>query len=167
MTAETGERDEPPRAGSGGLVLGGGLVDLGAGLVLAAAGAGLFVVARSFDEVDNTGVGPATFPKGIAVLVVMTALMLAGRGAVSLTSTSAAVPVHIGRPLSVVVAMALVAAFPLMMTSLGYYLAMALWMPVLLVVSGYRQPIGIMLTTAGFMAFAKVAFELALSVRLP
>lgn len=165
MTAEAGRHDESLKTGSGGLVLAGRLVDLGAGLILAAAGAVLFLVARSFDEVDNTGVGPATFPKGIAVLIVVTAAILALRG--SLPGPATPTQVRIGRPLAAIAAVALIGAFPSMMMHLGYYPAMALWMPALLVVSGYRRPIGILLTTAGFMAFAKIAFELALSVRLP
>lgn len=165
MTVETGKDDDAsPEGGSGGLLLAIRLVDLGAGLLLAAIGVGLFLVARSFDDVDNTGVGPATFPKGVALLIVITATMLAVRGAFP---GPAATHVRIGRPLAVIAAIALVAALPILMTRLGYYPAMAVWMPALLLASGYTRPVGILLTTAGFMAFAKIAFEIALSVRLP
>ncbi len=165
MSAHTGQDGEPTDDGSGGLVVPGRLVDLIAGLLLAAAGVALFLVARSFDEVDNTGVGPATFPKGIAVLIGVTAALLAIRGAFPGSASEA--QVRIGRPLAVVGAIALIAVFPILMTGFGYYPAMAIWMPALLLVSGYSRPAGILLTTAGFMAFAKIAFEIALSVRLP
>lgn len=164
MSAQTGQHGEPTEDGSGGLVVPGRLVDLVAGLFLAAAGVGLYLVARSFDEVDNTGVGPATFPKGIAVLIVVTAVMLALRGA--FPGLASAAQVRIGRPLAVFGAIALIAVFPALMAGLGYYPAMAIWMPALLLISGYTRPVGILLTTAGFLAFAKIAFELALSVRL-
>jgi hypothetical protein len=53
------------------------------------------------------------------------------------------------------------------MTNLGYFVGSALWMPALFVVAGYRKPLGIVLLAAGFLAFAKVAFEMILGVRLP
>jgi hypothetical protein len=60
-----------------------------------------------------------------------------------------------------------VALFPLLMSSLGYYLATAAWLPLLLFVAGYRKPIGILVYTAGFLAFVKLGFDMILRTPLP
>jgi hypothetical protein len=71
------------------------------------------------------------------------------------------------RPGSVIAGMGLVILFPVLMTTLGYYIGSALWMPAFFVVAGYRKPLGIVVLTAGFLTFATVAFEMTLGVRLP
>lgn len=145
----------------------GGAADVLYGLALATAAVLLFIVALSFDDVDHTGIGPATFPKGLTILLGITGLILAGRGIAGLLGMVDAQAIVIGRPLAVLAGIALVGAFPAMMTLLGYYVAIALWLPVFLLIAGYRKIVGIVLTTAGFMAIARVAFELMLGVRLP
>jgi hypothetical protein len=145
----------------------GHVVDLLAGAALSVLAAGVLLVAAGFEDgPDHTGIGPATFPTGIAVLFGACALMLAARGALGLLSGMADAPVVIGRPLHVLATILLVALFPLLMTKLGFYPAMAIFLPALFVVAGYRKPLGILLYSAGFLAFAKLAFELALGVRL-
>lgn len=154
-------------AGPSGLRLPGGLVDLVFGLALAGAAAGLWAVAGGFEEADHTGVGPATFPRGLAALLGVSGLLLGVRGALALAGVVASDEVVTHRPLSVLLGIVLVVAFPLLMTTAGYYIAVGAWLPVFLVVAGYRKPLGILLYTAGFLAFAKVAFEIILGVRLP
>lgn len=154
-------------AGPSALRLPGGLVDLVFGLALAGAAAGLWAVAGGFEEADHTGVGPATFPRGLAALLGVSGLLLGVRGALALAGVVASDEVVTHRPLSVLLGIVLVVAFPLLMTTAGYYIAVGAWLPVFLVVAGYRKPLGILLYTAGFLAFAKVAFEIILGVRLP
>ena len=147
--------------------LSGGATDLAAGLVIGGVAALCIVNARGFEEADHTGVGPATFPMGIAIGLAICAALLAGRGVLAMTGKAENLPLVIGRPLWVVFGMGLVAAFPMLMTTAGYYISTAIWLPAFLLVAGYRNPIGIGLVTLGFLAFAKVAFEIILGVRLP
>lgn len=149
------------------LELAGGAVDLVLGLVLAAAAAVLWLSAAGFDEVDNTGVGPATFPRGVSALLGATALIIAGRGIAALAGFAAREPVVTHRPLAVALGIGLVCAFPPLMTTAGYYAAVAVWLPAFLLVAGYRKPVGIVVTTAGFIAFAWLVFQTLLGVRLP
>jgi hypothetical protein len=158
--------DEVPGELAQQLTLKGHLVDLLAGAALCALAACFLVFAGQLEGPDHTGIGPATFPTGIAVLFAVCALMLVIRGGAGLFSGMPDLPVVIGRPLYVLAGMVLVAAFPLLMTKLGYYVATAILLPALLVVAGYRKPLGIALYSAGFLAFAKLAFEMALGVRL-
>ena len=142
-------------------------VDLAVGIALVALAAAFWLGAAQFDEADTTGIGAATFPRGIAVLLGVAAVMLAAR---AFTALSGRMPTGITvteRPGHVVAGMGLVILFPVLMTNLGFYIGSALWMPALFVVAGYRKPLGIVMLTAGFLAFAKVAFEMTLGVRLP
>jgi hypothetical protein len=141
--------------------------DFVAGLAVVTAAAWFVIQALGFEEADHTGVGPATFPVGIAILLGMCGAVLAIRGMLAGAGKALAPPVEIGRPAWVIAGIALVAAFPWLMTAAGYYVTVALWLPAFLLVAGYRKPVGIVLVTLGFLAFAKVAFEMILGVRLP
>ena len=140
----------------------GGAADLAAGLVVGGVAALFIVHALRFEEADHTGVGPATFPMGIAILLAICAAMLAGRGVLTFSGRAENLPVHIGRPWWVALGIALITAFPALMTAADYYIATAIWLPAFLFVAGYRKPFGIGLVTLGFLAFAKVAFEIIL-----
>lgn len=142
-------------------------VDLAAGAAIVTAAGWFILQALGFEEADHTGVGPATFPMGIAILLALCGLLLAGRGVLAMRGGSLALPVEIGRPLWVLAGVALVAVFPALMTTAGYYITTAVWLPAFLLVAGYRKPVGMALVTFGFLAFAKVAFEMILGVRLP
>jgi putative tricarboxylic transport membrane protein len=140
-------------------------------LIIAAALGGLALAfwhgAAAFDEGDASGVGPATFPRGLALLLGVVALILALRAAVGLARFQPQATASIERPLAVALGIVLVALFPLLMSSLGYYLATTVWLPLLLFVAGYRKPIGILVYTAGFLAFVKLGFDMILRTPLP
>lgn len=163
------DQAQPRRDGSGARAwtLTGGTVDLVLGLVLAAAATVLWIAAAGFDEVDHTGVGPATFPRGVTLLLGGAALVLAARGAAALAGFAAREPVLTHRPLSVALGIGLVCLFPPLMTTAGYYAAIAVWLPAFLIVAGYRSVPGIVLVTAGFIGFAWLVFATILGVRLP
>lgn len=137
------------------------------GLVLAAGAAVLWLAAAGFDDVDNTGVGPATFPRGVSSLLAVASLLIAGRGVAALAGQAAREPVITHRPLAVALGIGLVCVFPLLMTTAGYHAAVAVWLPAFFLVAGYRKPVGIIAVTAGFIGFAWLVFETILGVRLP
>ena len=143
------------------------VADIAIGLVLLVAAAGFLIATRQLDGPDHTGIGPATFPTGIAILFSVVSGVLVLRGARGLAGPEAMPPLTIGRPFALVVSIGLVCVFPVMMAKLGYYVATAIWLPAFLLVAGYRKPLGLLLYTGGFLAFAKLAFEMTLGVRLP
>ena len=157
----------PPRPRTGRLAVRSEVIDLLVGFGLLILAAAFWLGAAQFDDVDVTGIGPATFPRGIALLLGVASVMLVARAIAALGGRTPAGINVTGRPGHVVAGMALVILFPVLMTNLGYFVGSALWMPALFVVAGYRKPLGIVLLTAGFLAFAKVAFEMILGVRLP
>jgi hypothetical protein len=149
------------------LVIRAAIIDLTVGLALVAVAAVFWFAATEFDEADSTGIGAATFPRGIAVLLGLAAVMLAARAILSLYGRLATITTVLSRPGHVLAGMGLVILFPILMSNLGYYIGSALWMPALFVIAGYRKPLGIVIMTAGFLVFAKVGFEMILGVRLP
>ena len=94
-------------------------IDLAVGIGLVVLAAAFWLGAASFDETDTTGIGAATFPRGIAVLLGVAAAMLVARAFMAL---SGRVPTGITvtqRPGHVVAGMGLVILFPVLMTNLG------------------------------------------------
>jgi hypothetical protein len=159
--------EDRPRLSIDRLVVGAAIIDLAVGLALVAVAAVFWFASAGFDEADSTGIGAATFPRGIAVLLGVAAAMLAARAIMSLCGRLPSITNIISRPGHVLAGMGLVILFPVLMNNLGYYIGSALWMPALFVVAGYRKPLGIVIMTAGFLVFAKVGFEMILGVRLP
>jgi hypothetical protein len=143
------------------------VIDLVIGSCLIGLAVAFWLGAAQFDEADASGVGAATFPRGIAVLLAVAAAMLVVRAVAALSGRIPSTITVTERPGPVVAGMALVILFPVLVTTLGYYIGSALWMPAFFVIAGYRKPLGIVVLTAGFLAFAKVAFEMTLGVRLP
>ncbi len=159
--------ENQPRLSIDRLVVRAAVIDLTVGLALVAVAAVFWFAAADFDEADSTGIGAATFPRGIALLLGVAAAMLAARAIMSLSGRLPNVPSVTSRPGHVLAGMGLVILFPVLMSNLGYYIGSALWMPALFVVAGYRKPLGIVIMTAAFLVFAKVGFEMILGVRLP
>lgn len=112
-------------------------------------------------------VGPAAFPRAISVLLAVCSLLFVGRSVASRLRTGISTKVAIDRPVHVFAAMALVAAYPLLIDALGYYIATGLWLPVFLWVSGYKRPLGIVLVSIGFLVFTKIVFDKLLGTPLP
>jgi hypothetical protein len=157
----------PSPSPPGSLVLAAGAMEMIVGVVLALAAVAIWLTAHAFDDAEGDAVGPATFPKGIAILLGVTAMLLAGQGLLARRGRSRLERVAIGRPFGVIGGAVLMIVFPALMKLIGYYAATAVFLPAFLLVAGYTRPLGILLVTAGFLIFAKVAFELALGVRLP
>ncbi|MDQ4134880.1 MAG: tripartite tricarboxylate transporter TctB family protein [Pseudomonadota bacterium] len=144
-----------------------GVLEVVIGAAICAVAAWFWITAADIEDEGDVGIGPTAFPRGLAALLGAAALVLVGRAAVRMASGRSDPPSITERPLYVLAGIALVAVFPAVMTRLGYYPAMGLLIPALLWVAGYRKPLGIVLYTAGFLAFTKVVFGLILKVPLP
>jgi hypothetical protein len=143
------------------------ILEIVIGAAICGVAAWFWFAAAGIDDEGGPGIDPTAFPKGLALCLGAAALVLMGRAVMRIASGRLD-PVSVtGRPLSVLAGIVLVAVFPAAMTRLGYYPAMGLLIPSLLWVAGYRKPLGIVLYTAGFLAFTKVVFGLILKVPLP
>lgn len=117
------------------------------------------------------GVGPATWPKGIAVgLVVLSALQLGGtfvpRGSAGSNpdSTPASAPVPVGWMIGLIALMA--ASYPLLLY-LGYYVGTGLATAVLAYIMGERRVLPIALLLACVLGGSYLLFEVLLGIVLP
>lgn len=111
--------------------------------------------------------GPVAFPRGVAALLAVCSLLLIGRSLGSRRGRGRSPRVRVERPAQVAVAMGLVVGYPLLIGVAGYYVGTGLWLPVVMWVSGYRRPLGLVLVSAGFLAFTKIVFEHMLGTPMP
>jgi len=143
------------------------LGDALAGAALLATAITFWVLSGDIDDGGGYGVGAATFPRGIALLLGIGALVLFANGIRHLFGAPSGHLVTIGRPLIVIAGMALMLAFAPAMRHLGYYPTMGLFVAATLWIADCRRPLHILAYVAGFLLFSKVIFEMILSIPLP
>ncbi len=97
--------------------------DIIAGLGLAAVATWFLAQAIMLPDYSGTAIGAADFPKGLAILLLLSALSLAGAAVWRLTTRHSGESSTIRRPLRVLIGALLLIAFPTMMTYAGYYVA--------------------------------------------
>jgi len=127
----------------------------------------LWLGASDIDGAGNGLMGPDGFPRAVAILLAATSLMVVAQAVRSAVSGAQPAPIQIRRPVSVLLAIVLVTAYPVLVTQLHYYVGTAIWLVPFLWVSGMRKPTGIALTTGGFLLFTKVLFQMVLGTPLP
>lgn len=111
--------------------------------------------------------GPVAFPRGIAAMLAVCSVLFVWRTVAARIRTGRSRDIPVERPAAVLASMVLVVLYPLMLEWMGFYVATGAWLPVLLWVSGYKRPVGIVLVSAGFLVFTKVVFQQALGTPLP
>jgi hypothetical protein len=141
--------------------------DLVVGLLLTATSVWFFLQAMVMPDYSGTAIGAADFPKGLSVLLGIASLGLAGGAIWRMVSGNTAHPSTIRRPMRVFLGIALLVAFPSMMTLMGYYIAMSIFLSAFLYLCDCRNPVHIALYVAGFLVFTKLVFEMLLQTPLP
>ena len=132
--------------------------------------AGLFwFFGASIDDGNDYGIGAADFPRGLSLLLAVAAGCLLTNAVVRLVSGAAAGhhTIRIGRPARVIAGMVLMLAFAPLMSRIGYYPAMALFLAAMLWIADCRRPLHVVAYVTGFLIFSKVVFEMILSTPLP
>jgi hypothetical protein len=143
-------------------------LDVVAGAALLALAAWLWHGASDIDVTSSGGVGPAFFPRAVAVLMAGSSLLLVLQGlAPKLLGGRPDKTIGVQRPGSVLAAMVIVIIYASLLGRLTYYPATALFLPSLLWAAGVRRSIVIVACTIGFLAFTKILFETVLGTPLP
>ena len=143
-------------------------LDVVAGVTFFALAAWLWHGAADIDTTSSGGVGPAFFPRAIALLMAGGSLLLVLQGFVpKLFGIRPDKTIWFQRPGSVLAAMVIVIVYASMLGRLTYYPATALFLPCLLWAAGVRRPIIIAACTIGFLTFTKILFEIVLGTPLP
>lgn len=143
------------------------MLDSGIGVVMFAMALWFWLEAAAIQSHSRSLMGPVAFPKAISALLALCALLMIGRSLIPSRLAAAAASVSVERPWFVLAAMGMTIAYPLLIGSLGYYLATGLWLPPFLWIAGYRQPLGMAFATLGFLIFTRVIFQHVLGTPMP
>jgi hypothetical protein len=143
-------------------------LDVAGGAAFLGLAAWLWHGAADIEVTSSSGVGPAFFPRAVAILLAIGSLLLVLQGlAPRLFGISPDKLVQVQRPGSVLAAIAIVILYASLLGRLTYYPATALLLPCLLWAAGLRRPLGIAACTIGFLVFTKILFETVLGTPLP
>lgn len=143
-------------------------LDVAGGALFFGLAAWLWHGAADIDVVSSGGVGPAFFPRAVAILLAAGSLVLVLQGLVPrLFGIRPDKMVQVQRPGSVLAAMVIVIVYASLLGRLTYYPATALLLPCMLWAAGLRRPLGIAACTIGFLVFTKILFETVLGTPLP
>jgi hypothetical protein len=142
--------------------------DVVAGAAFFALAAWLWHGAGDIEVVSSGGVGPAFFPRAVAILLALGSLLLMVQGLVPrLFGLRPDDTIQVQRPGSVLAAIVIVIGYAALLRPLTYYPATALLLPCMLWAAGLRRPVAIAACTIGFLVFTKILFETVLGTPLP
>ena len=127
----------------------------------------LWIGADHIEGNNHRLVGPAGFPRGVALLLGFSSLLMTARGALALCSPSRGDEIGIDRPVAVLLTMGLVVSYPVLITTFGYYVTTGPWLAALLFVSGNRKILPIIGCSIGFLIFTKLVFQVVIGIPLP
>lgn len=145
-------------------------------LILLAVALALLVMAAGFDSPEAAGrLGPGAWPTAVsallAVLAAFKALSVAQAdpAAEQPAPLSGAEPLPAGQlePWRAISALAVFAAYCLVLDTLGFPLATALLLGSFLIVAGYRKPLPLVATALGGSVLLFLAFRIIVYVSLP
>ena len=115
------------------------VVDIVIGAILTAFAVWLWVDAGFIERSSRGLIGPAGFPRGVALLLGAVSLLMAARAAFELRFGRGAAMVQIAQPVAVFAALILVIVYPVLLGHFGYYLVTGPWLVALLFVTGNRK----------------------------
>jgi len=127
-----------------------------------------FWIGADYVEGGSHGLmGSTGFPRGVSLLLGTTTLLMAIRGALQLRAGSNVELIAIDQPLAILANIVLVTAYPILISTFGYYVATGPWLVLLLFASGNRKPLAMIAYATGFLVFTKLIFEILIGVPLP
>ena len=142
------------------------LADLLVGGILVAVSIWFYAAARRIEDVAADAIGPRGFPQALSILLGALSLTLVASAVRRLVIRQRVSTVSIRRPLPIFAALALTIGFPAVVSRLGHYPAMGLWLAAFLWLADCRRLVSIAACVGGFLAFTKIVFELGLKTPL-
>ncbi|MEX2449369.1 MAG: tripartite tricarboxylate transporter TctB family protein [Rhodospirillales bacterium] len=112
--------------------------------------------------------GVAAFPNTMGAILLACSLALAVIGVIRIRRNGTDnEPVVIVQPLNVMGAIAVTVIYTLVMPFVTYYVATAIWVPLILLLSSIRSWKMIAILTLSLLVFAYFVFDIILNVKLP
>jgi hypothetical protein len=145
----------------------GAALDVIFGAVLALLALALWIGTDYVEGGSHGLMGSTGFPRGVALLLGATTLILTIRGCLQLRTGSNVEYITVDQPIAVLANIVLVIAYPILISTFGFYVATGPWLVVLLFVTGNRKPVQMIAYAAGFLIFTKLIFEMLIGVPLP
>ncbi|NLC21867.1 MAG: tripartite tricarboxylate transporter TctB family protein [Halomonadaceae bacterium] len=143
------------------------IADLVAASILVTGSIWYIVEAMSFPTRGSAWVQAHTFPIGIGILGILSALVLGLLAIRRIQTKQHQELVEVHKPLVVFAGLACTVLYALLLNWLGFYLTSALFTTALGYAAGIRK-IGLLVAlTLGFLVFTKLVFELTLGTPLP
>ena len=160
------QQDGANASGHAGLVVRAGVVEVAVAVSLIAVAAWLWLDSYSFDEAGRGLMGPAAFPRGVALLLGLSSLILGAKGVRQMCRTDIK-PVTVRRPSSVLLAAVLIVLYPLLLPRFGFYSTTAVWLLALLWCAGQRNIAWALVTLLAFLLVVKLVFQMVMGIPLP
>ena len=153
-------------SGSADLVVRAGVIETIVAISLIAVAAWLWFGSYSFDEGSRGLMGAAAFPRGVALLLGLSSLILGTKGVRQMSQTDIE-PVTVRRPSSVLLSAALIVLYPLLLPRFGFYPTTAVWLLALLWCAGQRNIAWALVTVLAFLLVVKLVFQMVMGIPLP
>ncbi|MGH6678268.1 MAG: tripartite tricarboxylate transporter TctB family protein [Bradyrhizobium sp.] len=173
VSAEPRTRPEVRRAaapigagGPGSLRFFGSAVEILVGAVMIAVAGWVWFAAAAIRSSSRGRRGPLAFPRGVALLLAGCSVAMVLR-ALRRRHTPADRVQEVERYGFVAAAVGMTIVYPLLIGWLGYYIATGLWLPPFLWIAGYRNPLGMLFCSLGFLLFTRVVFQILLGTPMP
>lgn len=158
--------DGTKASGSTELVVRAGVIETIVAVSLTAMAVWLWFGSYSFAEAGRGLMGAAAFPRGVALLLGLSSLLLGAKGVRQMSRTDAE-PVRVRRPNSVLLAAILIVLYPLLLPRFGFYPTTAVWLLALLWCAGQRNIPWALVTVLAFLLVVKLVFQMVMGIPLP
>lgn len=141
--------------------------DLVAASILILGSIWYIIQAMGFPTRGSAWVQASTFPIGIGILAILTAIVLGLLAIRRIRTRQRLEVVAIHKPLIVLFGLICTLVYALVLNGLGFYLTSAIFTMVFGYVAGIRKLWALFALTLGFLAFTKLIFEMTLGTPLP
>tara|TARA_R110000850_G_scaffold163452_3_gene288190 strand:- start:990 stop:1511 length:522 start_codon:yes stop_codon:yes gene_type:complete len=125
------------------------------------------VQALGFPTRGSAWVQAHTFPIGIGILAILSAVVLANLAIGRILSRQRDEALSIYKPLTVFIGLICTIAYAIALPWLGFYLTSAIFTTAFGYAAGIRKVRSLAILTIGFLVFTKLIFDMALGTPLP
>lgn len=155
--------------GHAGLVVRAGVVETLVAVALIAVAVWLWLGSYDFEEAGRGLMGPAAFPRGVALLLGIASLALGAKGLAQVVrpAKQAAAPIVVRRPGAVMLTAVLVVLYPFLLPHFGFYPTTGVWLLAFLWCAGQRNILWGLVTVLAFLVVVKLVFQMAMGIPLP
>lgn len=152
--------------GHTGLDVRAGIIETVVAVSLIAVAVWFWLDSYSFDEGGRGLMGPAAFPRVVALLLAVSSLVLGTKGVRQMIRPNTG-PVTFRRSSAVLLVAGLVVLYPFLLPRFGFYPTTGVWLLALLWCAGQRNVLWALVTMLAFLVVVKLVFQMGMGIPLP